>query len=679
MAHPESTDRRPPAAAVPGRPPGAAPAALAGLLLASAAALAALAGVLVPASALAAQEGASAGGAAGAWRAVADSSPFRPLDLRAPNRYRGADGRPGPDYWQQRVDYRIDATLDPGADELRGRETIHYVNRSPRTLDHVWMQLDQNICAPGSLTNTLNQPPLVFQAVSFDFSCGDFDGGVTLDSLSIGGREAERSVEGTVMRVELPAPLRPGGATDLRVVWSFRVPPYGAGRMGHDGPLYEMAQWYPRMAVYDDVTGWNHEPYIGAGEFYLEYGSFDVSLTVPARDLVAATGTLLNPDEVLTAGQRRRLEAARSSDTTVAVVTAAEAGTPAARPPGASGTLTWRFHADSVRDFAFAAGPELRWDAGSADGVLVETLYRPSARLWTEANRMARAAIAGFSRHWLRYPYPHATTVEGPIAGMEYPMLTFCPAGQDRHDLQWTIMHEFGHEWFPMVVGSNERLYPWMDEGFNTFIDYIGAAEYFRGTAYGDTIGERPLHLYGAHAVPGQEQPLADRPVEQRDLLWTGYQKPALMLHLLRTVVLGPERFDRAFRAYARDWAFRHPTPADFFRVMRDESGRDLGWFWREWIYSTARLDVAVDTVARREDGGWEVRLSNRGTMVMPVDLEIEYAGGDRSRVHLPVDAWNLGRQFTYRVPDDRRVVGARVDPDGRLPDTDRSDDRWPR
>jgi hypothetical protein len=239
-------------------------------------------------------------------------------------------------------------------------------------------------------------------------------------------------------------------------------------------------------------------------------------------------------------------------------------------------------------------------------------------------------------------------------------------------------MHEFGHQWFPMVVGSNERLYPWMDEGFNTFIDYDVAAAYFPGTAYGDTITLQPLHLYPIHAVPG-EQPLIHRPVEVHDLFWIGYQKPALMLQLLRDEVLGRERFARAFRAYIDAWAFKHPTPADFFRVVEDASGMDLDWFWRGWIYSAARLDQAVARVARRPAGGTSVVLENRGDMVMPAELELTFADGSRESVRLPVEMWNLGPTFTYRVPVGRAVRTVRLDPRGALPDVDRANDVWPR
>lgn len=610
---------------------------------------------------------------------VADSSPFRPLALPSANEFRGGSGRPGPRYWQQRVDYRIAATLDPEQNLLRGRETIHYVNHSPDALPYLWLFVEQNLCEAASITNLLNQPPLVFLGSTFDFSCQGFAGGGTLESLTIRGVEAKRSRYGTTLRVELPRPLAAGDSVDLAIAWHFKVPPQGGGRMGHDGPLYEVAQWYPRMVVYDDVRGWNHEPYIGAGEFYLEYGSFDVSLTVPASHIVAATGELANPLAVLTKRQRDRLALALRSDTAIAIITRAEAGDAAKTRPATTGTLTWHFTARNVRDFAFASGPAFRWDASGYDGILIETLYRVTAPGWEEANRMSREAIKHFSEQWYRYPWSHATTIEGPIEGMEYPMLTFVPNSKVREELHWVVAHEFGHEWFPMIVGSNERLYPWMDEGFNTFIDLENSANYFRGTPYGDSIQVHPLHLYADHAIPGSEQPLITKPTEVRDLFWTGYQKPALMLSLLRDEVLGRERFDSAFREYIRAWAYKHPTPADFFRVMRDASGMELDWFWRGWVYTTARLDQAVDSIAARPDGGSSVHLTNRGTMVMPAELGLTFADGSRSTVRLPVEMWNLGQHFAYRVPGTRRVTRAEVDPRQALPDVLRRNNVMPR
>lgn len=609
---------------------------------------------------------------------VADSSPFRRLDLPTPNDVRTGAGRPGSRYWQQRVDYRIAATLDTAKSELRGHETIHYVNHSPDALPYLWLFVEQNICAPNSITSILNQPPLVFGDISFDFSCGGFNGRPTMESAKVNGVDAKHTNYGTTMRIDLAKPLAPGASLELEFAWHFTVPEQGVGRMGRDGALYEMAQWYPRMVVYDDVRGWNHEPYIGAGEFYLEYGNFDVELTVPASYIVAATGELRNPTQVLTSSEQKLLALAHTRDSAVAIISREHAGDAKWTRPG-NHPFTWHFTAANVRDFAWAAAPNWIWEASNVDGILIETLYRQTADKWPEAHKMARGAIKYFSEQWYKYPYSHATTVEGPVQGMEYPMLTFVPNNSSRETQQWDLAHEFGHEWFPMIVGSNERLYPWMDEGFNTFIDLHNAAEYFKGTAYGDTIEVNPLHLAADHTKPGQEQPLITNPTEVRDLMWVGYEKPALMLQTLRFEVLGKDRFDAAFRDYIRTWAFKHPTPADFFRVMRDASGMELDWFWRDWVVTTARLDQAVDSVTTDSTNHALVHLSNRGTMTMPAELGITYDDGTSESVRLPVEMWNLGKVFVYHVPTAKRVRKVEVDPRRVLPDFNRTNNAWER
>ena len=611
---------------------------------------------------------------------VADSSPFRPLPLPlplpAPNRVRGASGAPGPDYWQQRADYVIRAALDTATQTIHGTERVHYVNHSPDTLAFVWVQIEQNIFAPNSITYVLNQPPLHFAGGAiFDFTGKGFIGGITIERFAAGGRELERTEYGTMMRVELAPRLPPTGAIDFDVAWHFPVPPYGGGRMGRIGSrLYEIGQWYPRMVVYDDVHGWNPLPYIGAGEFYLEYGDYDVALTVPGGFVVAATGTVMNPAAVWTPTQRARLARARTSAERVQIISREEAEANRARAGRA--TKTWRFTARNVRDFAWAASPDFRWDASSWKGILIQTFYRPSATPWEEANRMAWFTIKHFSETWGTYAWPQATSVEGLVEGMEYPMITFVPSIEKREDQFWVLTHELGHEWFPMMVGSDERRYPWMDEGFNTFIDYGSAEGYFKGTAYGDTVRRELLTDYRVSAVPGNEQPLIDRPVEQRDLAWAAYQKPALMLTILRDALLGRETFERAMREYVRRWTFKHPQPTDFFRTIENVSGRDLDWFWREWIFTTARLDQAVDSVTQTGDTAF-IYLSTRAEMVLPVTLELRYADGSTEMRDYPIEMWNLGTHFTARVGTAKRVVGVVVDPPGIYPDINRANNRW--
>jgi hypothetical protein len=613
---------------------------------------------------------------------VADTSAFRPLPLPPPSAQRTAAGAPGPSYWQNRGDYAIEAALDTSTHRLSARATIRYANHSPDTLGFVWLQLDQDIFAEGSINRLTAPPPLVFAGTPFEMAARDFTGGFTLDTLTSDRGVARTQRYDTMLRVDLSRPLGPGEVAVFDVAWRFVVPVNGAARMGRDGMLYEIAQWYPRLAVYDDVRGWNTMPYIGAGEFYLEYGDFDVRLTVPASFIVAATGELANPSEVLTAAQRSRLARARESDLPVAVITAQEAGSPARTRPRSAGASTWRFTARDVRDFAFAAAPNFRWDAARAGSAVVQTFYRPGAANWEEAIQMARHAVASFSERWLTYPYPQATVVEGPIQGMEYPMIVFVPAPPGRTDLGWVLIHELGHQWFPMVVGNDERRYPWMDEGFNTFIDLYAVSDYFRASApaYADSVLNGPLGVYPQRAVPGEEQPLITAPAEVRNLYWTAYEKPALMLRLLREEVIGAEAFDAAFREFTRRWAFKHPQPADFFRTMANLSGRDLDWFWRAWIYTTARLDQAVDSVGPGPDGSARIVLSTRREMVMPAEVRLTWSDGSSETRRLPVEIWNLGARFAMSVPArGRQLVRVELDPRLAYPDVERGNNVWRR
>ncbi len=611
-------------------------------------------------------------------QSVADSSPFRALALPAPTPARSASGAPGPRYWQQRADYALEATLDTATNILRGTGHIYYVNRSPDALDYVWVQLDQNLFAPGSISGVLNQPPLLFAGgVVFDFSGKGFVGGITVDRFAAAGRPLATKIFGTMMRVELPRPLGPDLRITFDIAWHFPIPPYGGGRMGRVGSrFYELGQWYPRMAVYDDVHGWNTLPFLGAGEFYLEFGDFDVSLTVPAGFMVTATGALANPTVIRTPQERARLARVFTSSQVVQVITREEAIANATRR--VPGTRTWRFTASGVRDFAWAAGSGLRWDASVWDGILVQTFYHPEATPWEEANAMLRFALRHFSGALGQYPWPQISGVEGLIEGMEYPMVIYCPSLQKREDQYWVLMHELGHQWFPMQVGSDERRYPWMDEGFNTFADYDAAEAFFKGTAYGDTVRRELLGAYAATAIPGSEQPMITKPDEVRQLYWTAYQKPALMLSILREAVLGREEFDRALREYVRRWKGKHPQPADFFRTMSNLTGRDLDWFWRNWIYTTARLDQAVDSVRAGSDSAF-IYLSNRGQMVLPVTLELRYADGTTESRNLPVEMWDLGSRFTYRLATAKRLSNVVIDPRRIYPDIARDNNSWKR
>ncbi len=609
---------------------------------------------------------------------VADTSPFRPLELPTPTSVRAASGAPGHGYWQQQVDYNLEGTLDTATNVITGRETIRYTNQSPDSLPYIWLQLDQDIFGATSINRSAPPPPLIFAGVPFDMRVTGPAGGFLIDTLRVEGMSSTPHIWDTMLRLDLERAVASGETIELTITWRFTVPENGAARMGRDGKDYEIAQWYPRLAVYDDVHGWNTLPYIGAGEFYLEYGDIRARITVPSGFIVAGTGTLQNPDEVLSATERERYSRAARSDDPVAVVTASEAGH---RP--AAGMKTWSFTAHNVRDFAWATAPNfqwdaVRWDAGAAGSKLIQTFYRPGAANWDQGIRMAKHAIVSHSR-WLTYAYPQASAVEGPINGMEYPMIVFVPADTSLHSLSWVMMHELGHEWFPMMVGSDERRYPWMDEGFNSFIDLYTVADWWANDPHADSVLNGPLGAYAANAVPGKEEPMIMAPAEVHNVYWSAYQKPALMLRLLREEVLGPEAFDAAFREYARRWQFRHPQPADFFRTMENVSGRSLDWYWRDWVFTTSRLDQAVESVTAGRDST-KIVLGYRREMVMPAEVKIGYADGSSEVRKIPIEMWNYGRHFTLTLPTaGKRVTSVEIDPRHAYPDVDRTNNRWPR
>jgi hypothetical protein len=584
-----------------------------------------------------------------------DTSPFRRLELPTPTLLREGSGRAGPAYWQQRVDYAIAVSLDTATHTIAGRETIRYSNRSPDTLRYIWLQLDQNLFRDDSRGALLNPPDARFAARGFR-------GGFVLDrveSVRPSGRQTVRRAlktteNGTLMRVELDRALAPRGVTSLEIGYSFQVPEHGADRMGRErfpeGWLYEIAQWYPRLAVYDDVRGWNTEQYLGQGEFYLEYGDIDFAITVPRGFIVAATGRLTNPLEVLTAQQRARLARALHSDSTVAIIAKDEVGQSSTRPPpvGTGSTFTWRFSAQNVRDVAWAAAPNFIWDASGWNGILMQSFYPPVAdSIWRESTRMVRHSIKHYSEKWFPYPYPTAINVNGPVGGMEYPMLVFCANRRSREVLFGVTTHELGHQWFPLIVGSNERLYAWMDEGFNTFINIYSARTYFPNQAWLRTRGQ--ADRWAQFAATGRDEPgitPADR-VTPELLGQVAYNKPATGLYLLRHAILDSTRFDAAFREYVRRWAFKHPTPAEFFRSMEDGVGEDLSYFWRGWFLRTDVVDQAVDSVRAVKDSSGTtytaIYLSSPGGLPMPVDLRLTFADGSVENTRLPFDCGMKG------------------------------------
>ncbi|MDB4876513.1 MAG: peptidase [Gemmatimonadetes bacterium] len=604
------------------------------------------------------------------------ADPFRRIDRMewpGPNLYRTATGAPGPDYWQQRADYTVAATLDTATKKLRGTVSIRYTNNSPDTLRFVWLQLDQNLYRPGSKGSAM------FPAES-RWGVRGFDGGYDLTGLQVNGRGTTGKIDDTMLRIDLDTPLAPhGGSIAIGMQYSFAIPEHGSDRMGRDSALYEIAQWYPRMVVYDDVRGWNTDPYLGQGEFYLEYGDIDFSVTVPAGYVVAASGVLQNRTEVLSSAQMDRLGHAMNSSRVLPVITADEAA--AARHRAVGGMKTWRFRAEHVRDVAWAAAPDFRWDAASWDGVLTQAYYQfPKAgKAWEAAAEQTQWSIRTYSELWMHYPYPQATSVAGPVGGMEYPMFVMVGYGTaDPASIFGTIDHEQGHEWFPMIVGSNERRYAWMDEGFNTYQNAFSNERRAPGT------NAFPAYVanWKQSVDNGTQSPLMTPPdrIDPGALGAIGYRKPGAVLLALRDNVIGRDAMDRAMREYTRRWAFKHPTPADFFRTVEDVSGEDLAWFWNAFFYGTDVLDIAIDGVGMRQLAGQslvEVHLRRVTSIPFPVTMRLKFNDGTTQDVKLPVQIWAQSDRYTATIPAIRPVTGVRLWPDANVPDWNSSNDVW--
>ncbi len=595
------------------------------------------------------------------------------IDWPGPNRHRSSSGVPGPDYWQQRADYAITASLDTGTTELAGSVQIRYTNNSPDTLRYVWIQVDQNLYRPGS------KGSMLFAADS-RWGVRGFQGGYNLTDVRVNGTPVQPLINDTMMRLDLPSPLAPnGGKTTISIKYSFRVPEHGSDRMGRDGALFDIAQWYPRMAVYDDVRGWNTDPYLGQGEFYLEYGDFDYSVTVPAGYVVAGSGVLHNPEVVLSVDQRSRLRSASRGSEVVQIITQPEAA--AAKTRSVAGTKTWHFLAQRVHDVAWAAAPDFRWDATSWSGMLAQAYYEfPKAgRAWEHAAEQTQWSIRQYSELFFPYPYPQATSVAGPVGGMEYPMFVMVHYGNDDPaSIFGTINHEHGHEWFPMIVGSNERRYAWMDEGFNTYLNaFATEARYPGQSAY-------PGYLknWGDAVTQGTQSPLMTAPdnIDPSALGAIGYRKPAVVLLTLRNHVVGPDLFDTAFREYIRAWAFKHPTPGDFFRSIENSTGEDLSWFWRGFFYTTDVLDIGIDSVSTHTSEGQTfatIALRRNTSIPFPVRLRVAYADGRTQDFSLPVNIWAQGNRFNAVLPVRAGVTGVRLWPDPSVPDWNPSNDTW--
>lgn len=592
-------------------------------------------------------------------------------------------GTPGPRYWQLRTDYAIDAKLDATTGVLTGHETVAITNPSDSTLGVVYIRLLQNLSAPNveraesepSLTEGIKVSRLVINGMV-----------VNVDSV------AERWSHETVVRVRLTTPIPAHGTGTLEAAWSFTVPEVPlderGDRMGSwEHRLYQVAQWYPQLAMYDDLRGWNTDPYLGGAEFFNNFGSFDVHLDLPAGWLVGATGVLQNADSVLTPMVRQRLTHAVDSDSQISIVAADERG--AGKATAAGDRLIWHFQADSVADFAWATSNEFVWDATRATipgkGVIpINILYWPQHTEYRQTGAYARHALEFYSKLWMPYAFPQLTQVDGPELGMEYPMFIMSGSGRGVTD------HETGHEWWPMMVGINETWYGWMDEGFNQYMNRLSAFDFRGQPANNDSLGQ----LYGRVSGRETEPPMMwDGNYAGPMYSFTTYGKAPLMLSALGGIV-GDTAVWRAMRAYANTWRFKHPSPWDFMFAMDHDLHRDLGWFWYYWLFTTESVDGSISKVAVK-NGKTLVTVHQAGEMPSPVVLRVEFAktgprirpmqnavvSGDTAIVTWPVDVWFGGaRDFVAALEfGPRKIERVTLDPGMRFPDRDPADNSWPR
>lgn len=589
-------------------------------------------------------------------------------------------GEPGPAYWMNETAYVLEASLRPDENLLFGSGTVRYTNRSPEVLRALYLHLRQNLTRPESQRN---------------WPIGETTSGMELREVRVDGLPvAERStqsgggyaVQGTIMRIELPSSVPPGNTVEVSFSWQFEIP-QGAPRLGHDGGAYFLGHWYPQIAVYDDLRGWDAEQYRGMGEFYMPFADFDVSIRAPEGWLVAATGTLENPEAVLTPRVRDRLaEAAAARDTAVVrIVDVHERGSGRATIDAGGDSLTWRFRAERVRDFAFGASADYVWDAvatvvGEAaesaepDTVLVHALYRPEYGMWESAAEFARFGVDFLSDLYLPYPYPQMSIVEGPFpfGGIEYPMITLIGgAVWSPRAMFEIVVHEVAHSWWPMVVGSNEKRYMWQDEGLTHFATQQAGRAYYVGWR-----SFNPDEYYMEAA--GDETPImrhADSFPSISELLVSIYMKPNVGFGILGGLY-GQERLVEALRIYTRRWAFRHPTPWDFFNTIEDVLGEDLDWFWSAWFYENWTVDQAIEGV-EREERGVIVVVRDDGLAPMPVPVEVTYVGGQASRQTLSVSPWLAGNRVAHMLFPAGDVVRVEIDPQQFMPDVDRSDNVW--
>jgi hypothetical protein len=692
--------------------------------------------------------------------------------LPTPNEYRTGSGAPGPKYWQQKADYVITAELNDDNQSLTGSETITYHNNSPEVLKYLWLQLDQNILANGNMTSKTSTTA-IRDSIPSKFIAGglglyDFDGGFKIKSVTdAAGKALPYTINNTMMRVDLPAPLAAGQKYSFSIDWSYNIGDRmkdgersGLEYFPEDGNyVYTIAQWFPRMCVYDDVNGWQNKQFLGQGEFALPFGDYKVKITVPADHIVASTGTLKNPQQVLSKTEQERFEKAKTAfDKPVIIVTQAEATQK--EKTKSKEKRTWEFHAENVRDFAFASSRKFIWDAqavkvGNYTPLAMSFYPKEGNPLWEKESTLAvKNTLEVYSKYTIDYPYPVAISVHAASIGMEYPMICF-NFGRPAKDGSYTpatrtrmigvIVHEVGHNFFPMIINNDERQWTWMDEGVNSFVQLLTELERYPND---DWSRGKPASL--VNYMKGNKDYQRPLMTNSEQILQFGaeqYQKAATALYILRETVMGPELFDKAFKEYSQRWAFKHPKPADFFRTLEDASAVDLDWFWKGWFYTTDNVDQSIDYVkwykVRTEQSNienkgvsakkgdlksgssenkyedfsngpepftilptddrfygeflnriddkavinklqnkniYEVKLSNKGGLVMPVIIEWTFKDGSKEIDRIPAEIWrNNEKEITKVFVKVKEVVSVVLDPQKETSDINTSDNVFPK
>jgi len=607
------------------------------------------------------------------------------------NEFRSASGAPGAKYWQNRADYNLQAAIDTVKNMLTCDETIHYTNNSPDSLQSLWLELDQNTYREDARS--------IFYS---EFGSNRHTKGFQFDSITVTYKgktfEADYIINDTRMQIRLPQALSSKSTIDITIKYYYIIPIFG-GRNDYvltkNGKIYEIAQWYPHMCVYDDLEGWCTLPFLGSGEFYCEYGDFDYTVTVPNDMIVAGSGELQNDKEVLSDQQMQRLNKARNSDKTVIIRTVKEVDQRVAHPVS-TGTKIWHFKMHNSRDVAFGASKAYVWDAAKVNlpggkkclAMSVYPVESAGDSAWGRATEYLKKSIEYFSEKWFEYPWPVAVNEAGTAGGMEYPGIVFDGWQDKAGELYWVTAHEIGHNWFPMIVGSNERRHAFMDEGFNTFIDVYASDNFNHGEYAPKRDGEyAPGKGNPAdEIIPYLKDQEAPTMMDRADEFTEEYRhpieyfKPAFGLVLLREVILGHDRFDYAFKKYIERWAFKHPAPDDFFRTMDNEAGEDLTWFWREWFQHNWQLDLAIQSVSYRDNNyknGADITIANLQKMAMPCTVEIVLKDGSKQNLALPVETWMQSAVHTIHLPTTQPLQSVTIDPVAMLPDSNRGNNSW--